>query len=154
MISISFSLPEANSPWRKTWEDAKQGDAARIAEIDLRYKYFGVNVEMIVGDVEVISKKRVITLVDVALSLMHVEKRILSGEDAAFGFTESEEVVQLRRDGDRIVVTSSTRAFRTTVERGELANACSRFCRNAYSCLVDELPALVDNSTVQLMLPK
>ncbi|GGL66774.1 hypothetical protein GCM10010129_07750 [Streptomyces fumigatiscleroticus] len=93
MIHLSFSLPEPGSPWRRTWEVAKQGDPAGLAEIDLRYKFFGVNVEMVVDDVEIISKRRFVTLVDLALSLSHAERRISSGEDAAFGFTESEEVV-------------------------------------------------------------
>ncbi|MBG0855373.1 hypothetical protein I2W78_26880 [Streptomyces spinoverrucosus] len=154
MIHLSFSLPEPGSPWRRTWEGAKQGDPAGLAEIDLRYKYFGVNVEMIVGGVEAISKRRFVTLVDLALSLSHAERRISSGEDAAFGFTESEEVIHLRHDGDLIVVTSSKRAWRVSVEREELASSFSRFLREAYSHLTSEIPGLVTNPVIRQMLPE
>ncbi|MET7528808.1 hypothetical protein [Streptomyces goshikiensis] len=87
----------------------KHGDPAGLAEIDLRYKYFGLNVEMVVGGVEVISKRRFVTLVDLALSLSQAERCISSGGDATFGFTESEEVIHLRCDGELIAVTSSKR---------------------------------------------
>jgi hypothetical protein len=58
VVYISVSLPESDSPWRRTWDGAKQCDPAGIAEIDLRYKYFGVNVEMVVNGVEIISARR------------------------------------------------------------------------------------------------
>jgi hypothetical protein len=154
MIHLSFSLPELSSPWRRTWEGARQGDPAGIAEIDLRYKCFGVNVEMVVGGVEVISKRRFVTLVDLALSLSHAESCISSGEDAAFGFTESEEVIHLRRDGDLIVVTSSKRPWRVTVEPEELAGAFSDFLREAHSRLTSEIPELVAHPVIRKFLPE
>ncbi|MCF6525008.1 hypothetical protein [Streptomyces sp. JJ36] len=149
MIHLSFSLPVPGSPWRRTWEAAKQGDPAGLAEIDLRYKYFGVNVEMVVDGVEVISKTRFVTLVDLALSLSHAKKCISSGADATFGFTESEEVIHLRREGELIAMSSSKRPWRVTVERGELASALSSFLRQAHSCLTAEIPELADNLVVR-----
>ncbi|TWV34719.1 hypothetical protein FRZ03_27985 [Streptomyces misionensis] len=154
MIHLSFSLPEPGSPWRRTWEGAKQGDPAGIAEIDLRYKYFGVNVEMLVDSVEVISKRRFVTLVDLALSLSHAERRISSGEDAAFGFTESEEVIHLHLDGDLIALTSSKRPWRVTVEHEELASAFSSFLREVHSCLTSEIPGLAVNPVIRQILPE
>jgi hypothetical protein len=153
MIHLSFSLPESGSPWQRTWEGAKQDDPAGIAEIDLRYKYFGVNVEMVVDGVEVISKRRFVTLVDLALSLSHAERRISSGEDAAFGFTESEEVIHLRRDGDLIAVSSTKRPWRVTAEPEVLVDAFADFLRKAYSRLTSEIPGLVNNPVIQELSP-
>ncbi|MGY0057720.1 hypothetical protein ACWY4P_14355 [Streptomyces sp. LZ34] len=154
MIRLSFSLPEPGSPRRRTWEGVKQGDPAGLAEIDLRYKRFGVNVEMVVDGVEVISKRRFVTLVDLALSLSHAERCISSGEDAVFDFTESEEVIYLRRDGDLIAVTSSKRPWRVTVDREELASSFSSFLREAYSCLTSKIPGLAANPVVRQILPE
>ncbi|WP_141514535.1 hypothetical protein [Streptomyces zhaozhouensis] len=153
MIHLSFSLPDPGSPWRKTWEGAKQGDPAGLAEVDLRYKYFGVNVEMLVDNVDVISKRRFVTLVDLALALSHVKRRISSGEDAAFGFTESEEVIHLHRDSDLIVLTSSKQLWRLTVEHEELASVFSSFLREAHSRLTSEIPGLAINPVIQKILP-
>ncbi|MFH8746617.1 hypothetical protein ACH4GK_14750 [Streptomyces rimosus] len=148
-MRISFSVPELGLPWRSTWEVAKRDTPEGIAEIDLRYRYFGANVEMVVDDVEVISKRRFVTLVDLALSLSHAERRILSGEDAAFGFTESEEVVHLRRDGDLIAVTSSNHPWRVTVGRGELVGAFSGFVQKVHSLLTSEIPGLSANPVMR-----
>jgi hypothetical protein len=149
MIHLSFSLPESASPWHRTWDEAKQGDPAGIVEIDLRYKYFGVNVEMVVGDVEIISKKRFVTLVDLALALRGVVERISRGEDAEFGFTESEEVVSIRQDGASISVSSSKKTGQASVARGELLEKISEFLQSAHSRLIEEIPELDDNPTVR-----
>ncbi|MER7970711.1 hypothetical protein ABTX35_17260 [Streptomyces sp. NPDC096080] len=69
MIQLSLCLPESGSAWIKTWDAAKQGDPAAISEMGLRYKCFGVNFELKVGDVEIVSKKRFVALVDLSLSL-------------------------------------------------------------------------------------
>ncbi|MEW1640156.1 hypothetical protein AB0469_39615 [Streptomyces sp. NPDC093801] len=152
MIDLSFSLPESASPWRRTWDGAKQGDPAGIAEIDLRYKYFGVNVEMVVDDVEIISKRRFVTLVDLALSLRGVAERISRGEDAAFGFTESEEVISLRQAGDSISVSSSKKPGQASVARGELLEKISGFLQSAHSQLVEEIPELDENPVVRRII--
>lgn len=148
MIHLSFSLPGSASPWRRTWDGARQGDPADIAEIDLRYKYFGVNVEMGVGDVEIISKRRFVTLVDLALSLRDVIERISRGEDAEFGFTESEEVIKFRQAGDIILVSSSKKKEQASVARDELVAELSEFIRSTHSRLVEEIPELADNPVI------
>ena len=154
MIYLSFSLPEPGSSWWRTWEGAKQHDPAGLAEIDLRYKYFGANVEMVVDGVEIISKRRFVTLVDLAISLSRAERRSSAGGDAAFGFTESEEVIHLRRDGNLIAVTSSRHPWRVTVEREELTSAFSDFLREAHSRLTSEIPGLVASPVIQQVLPE
>ncbi|MFD5711395.1 hypothetical protein ACFWHW_13525 [Streptomyces pharetrae] len=154
MIHLSFSLPEPGSPWLKTWDSAKQGDPAAITEMDLRYKHFGVNFELTVDGVEIVSKARFVTLVDLALSLSAVVERISSGQDAAFGFTESEEVIHLRRDDDLVAVSSSMRPVRASVERGELVGEVVQFLRSAHSRLIAEVPELSANPVVQRFSPE
>ena len=154
MIHLSFSLPEPGSPWLKTWDNARQCNPAVIAEMDLRYKYFGVNFELVVGDIEVVSKKRFVTLVDLALSLSGAVKRISSGDDAAFGFTESEEVIHLRRDGDLVTVSSSMRPVQVSVRREELVDEFVRFLRAAHSRLAAEVPGLSANPVIQQFSPE
>ncbi|MEV7026542.1 hypothetical protein [Kitasatospora sp. NPDC093558] len=149
MIHLSFSLPEPASPWHETWDDARRGDPSGISEGDLRYRYFGVNVEMIVDSVEIISKRRFVTLVDLALSLRGVAERISRGEDAAFDFTESEEIISFRRAGDSISVGSSRRPGRGSVAPGELLEKISEFLKSAHSRLVEEIPGLDENVTVR-----
>lgn len=149
MMQLSFSLPGSASPWSVTWDEVKRHDPPGIAEIDLRYKYFGVNVEMSVGDVEIISKKRFVTLVDLALSLRGVVERVSRGEDAAFGFTESDEIINLRQAGDSISVSSSKKPGQASVTRAELLEKLSDFLRSAYSKLVEEIPQLNENPVVQ-----
>lgn len=152
MIHLSFSLPEPASPWRRTWDGAKQGDPAGLAEIDLRYKYFGVNVEMVIGGVEIISKKRFVTLVDLALSLRGAVERISRGEDAEFGFTESEEVIRLSQAGESILVGSSKKQEQASVARNELLAEFSEFLRSAHSQLIEEIPELRENPAIRMIV--
>ena len=149
MIRLSFCLPEPGSSWFMTWEAAKQGDPASISEIDLRYKYFGVNVEMVVDDVEMISKKRFVTLVDMALSISEVVARISRGEDAMFGFTESEDVIRLHREVNSVSVESSRTGKCASVSRDELIDTFSTFLREVHSRLINEVPRLGENSTIR-----
>lgn len=155
MIRLSFTPPAPESPWRRTWEDAKQGDPACLTEMDLRYKYFGANVELVVDGQEVISARRFVTLVDLALSLAHAMRRISAGEDAAIGFTESEEVIHLRRDGEeRIAVTSSKQPWAASVGSEELLGAFSGFVRDAYARLTAEIPGLGANQVIRRLSPE
>jgi hypothetical protein len=154
VINLSFSLPESGSPWIQTWDSAKQSDPAAITEMDLRYKYFGVKFELTVDGVEIVSKARFVTLVDLALSLTVVVDRISSGQDAAFGFTESEEVIHLFQDGDLVTVSSSSRPVQASVERGELVGAFVQFLRRAHSRLTAEVPDLFANPVIQRFSPE
>ncbi|MCX4774487.1 hypothetical protein [Streptomyces sp. NBC_01285] len=154
MIHLSFYLPESGSAWRKTWDAAKQGDPAAATEMDLRYKYFGANFELAVDDTEVVSRTRFVTLVDLALSLSGAAKRISLGEDAAFGFTESDEVIQLCQDGDLIAVSSSKRPVQAFVGREELVREILIFLREAHSRLITEIPGLSANPVIQRIHPE
>ncbi|MFD0883367.1 hypothetical protein ACFQ08_02175 [Streptosporangium algeriense] len=154
MIQLSFTPPAPGSPWRKTWDRAKQRDLADITETDLQYKYFDVNVEMIVNDVEAISKTRFVTLVDLSLSFAYSTKRILSGEDAAFGFTESDEVIHLHNNGNLIIISSSKKPWQVSADRKELADAFLNFSREAYRHLTSEFPLLAKNPTIQSFSPE
>jgi hypothetical protein len=148
VIHLSFSFPERGSFWLETWDSARHGDPAAIGETELRYRHFGVNFELMVDDIEIVSE-RFVTLVDLALSLSWAVKRISAGEDAAFGFTESEEVIHLRQDGDLIAVSSSRHSLRASVERKELIDRFIRFVRAAHSLLVAEIPALSANPVIR-----
>ncbi|MEU0570856.1 hypothetical protein ABZ297_36430 [Nonomuraea sp. NPDC005983] len=117
--------------------------------MELRYKYFGANVELIVDDIEIISKKKFVTLVDLALSVSHAAKRLSSGEDAALGFTESEEVILLRRDGDLVTISSSKRHWRVSAVHEELSDAFNGFVRQVHSRLIDDIPELAANPVIQ-----
>lgn len=97
MIHISCSLPEPGSFWWDSWDKPQLGDPATIAEIDLRYKCFDVNAEMVVNGVEFVSKNGFVTLVDLALSIRGVTERLSRGDDAAFGFTQCSDVIHLRQ---------------------------------------------------------
>lgn len=154
MIHLSFYLPEPGSAWIKTWDAARQGDPAAATEVDLRYKYFGVNFELAVDGTEIVSKKRFVTLVDLTLSLSSAAKRISLGEDAAFGFTESDEVIHLRQDGDLIAVSSSKRPVQAFVGREELVREILIFLRAAHSRLIAEIPGLSANPIIQRIPPE
>ncbi|MEU4769830.1 hypothetical protein AB0H12_42095 [Actinosynnema sp. NPDC023794] len=148
MVSLSFDLPAPSSPWRRTWQAAGRGDPSAIPEIDLRYKYFGVNVELVAGGVQIISKKGFVTLVDLALSLCGVAERLSRGENASFGFTEREEVIGFHLDGETVTVTSSKDPQSAVAARAELLAELGTFVRTAHARLVDEIPALSDNPVI------
>ncbi len=154
MINLSFEIPAPGSPWRTTWDDRIQADPKLVGEMDLRYKLFGVNVEMTIDDIEIISKKKFVTLVDLALSISHATRRLSSGEDAAFGFTESAEVIRLHQDGDLISVSSSKHSWQVSLEREELMEALTEFLREAHSRLTEHLPELAENPVIQRFSPK
>lgn len=154
MIRLSFTPPEPGSPWYRTWDKAKQGDPANATDTDLQYKFFDVNVEMIVNDVEIISNRRFITLVDLSLSFAYTAKRILSGENAAFGFTESDEVIHLHNNGNLVTISSSKKPWRVSVDRKELTDALLNFSQQAYNHLVSEVPPLRENPTIQRFSPE
>jgi hypothetical protein len=146
---MSFALPGPDSPWLKTWERAKDSNPITLGEMDLRYKYFGVNIELIVGDVEIVSKTGFVTLVDLALSLTQVVQQLASGQDAAFGFTESEEVIHLRQRGDTVEVDSSSSSKHGSANREEVGQEIVRFVRAAHARLVTEIPQLSENPIIQ-----
>ncbi|QTR02720.1 hypothetical protein J7S33_27330, partial [Saccharothrix algeriensis] len=155
VIHFSFEVPGAGSFWRDTWDKARQrvGPAA-ISETDLCYKYFGVRAELVVNGVEVISGRGHRTLVDLALCLRHAVNSLSSGEDSAISFTENDEVIRLRCEGDRVVITSSKRDWRVAVDREELVGAFVEFLREAHSCLTGFIPGLVDNPVIREFSPE
>lgn len=154
MIHFSFEPPGPGSPWRDTWDKACQVSPAAISETDLCYKYFGVRVDLAVDGVEVISGQGYLTLVDLALSLRHALSRISSEEDSAIGFTENDEVIRLRREGDRVVITSSKHDWRVSVDREELVGAFVEFLREAHSRLTGFVPGLADNPVIREFSPE
>lgn len=140
MIHISCSLPEPGSFWWDSWDKPQLGDPATIAEIDLRYKCFDVNAEMIVNGVEFVSKNGFVTLVDLALSIRGVTERLSRGDDAAFGFTQCSDVIHLRQTGESIVISSSEKLKRASAARAQLLAQFSDFLRSARSRLAEEIP--------------
>ncbi|MFI6908812.1 hypothetical protein ACIBKY_46645 [Nonomuraea sp. NPDC050394] len=153
MINLSFYLPDPDSAWRKTWDTARQIDPAAVTEMDLRYKYFGVNFELTVDGIEIVSRKGFVTLIDLALSLSHAAQRIASGEDAAFGFTENEEVIHLRQNGDLVAMRSSKRPVQASIGREELVREILNFLRSAHSKLIAEVPALSTHAVIGRIPP-
>ncbi|MFJ2896190.1 hypothetical protein ACIO87_15085 [Streptomyces sp. NPDC087218] len=101
------------------------------------------------GDVEMISKRRFVTLADLALSISGVVARIARGEDAVFGFTESEDVIRLHQDAGFVSVESSRTGKCVSVSRDELIEELSRFLREAHSTLIGEVPLLDGNPTIR-----
>ncbi|MCW5253782.1 hypothetical protein [Streptomyces sp. SHP 1-2] len=154
MIHFSFEPPGPGSPWRDTWDKVRQVSPAAISEMDLCYKYFGVRAELVVDGVEVISGQGYLTLVDLALSLRHALNRLSSGEDSAIGFTENDEVIRLRREGDLVVITSSKHEWRVSVDREELVGTFVEFLREAYSHLIGFAPGLADNPAIRGFSPE
>ncbi|MFG3437737.1 hypothetical protein ACGF0J_10905 [Nonomuraea sp. NPDC047897] len=149
MIYLTFKVPSAESPWRKTWDSVNQVDPGELNEIDIRYKYFGANVHLLIDDVEVVSKKRFVTLVDFALSISHAVKRLSSGEDAAIGFTESEEVIRLHSDDSLVAISSSKHSWEVSVDREEFIVVLTDFLRQVHSRLMAEFPWLAADPVIQ-----
>jgi len=146
---LAFSVPSAESPWTGTWNAVSRISAPEaISETDLRYKYFGVNLEF-VADETMIVGPTVVTLVDTALSCVFALKRVSNGEDAALGFTENDEVIRLQIDGSFVKVRSTKKAVEALVSRDELVAQLSAFVETAYSLLVREVPGLANNPVVQ-----
>lgn len=146
---MSISLPDPGSPWLRTWDDARGKDPATLSETDLRYKYFGVSFRLAVGGIEIVPKGRVVTLVDLMFSLSFVVERISSGEDGAFGFTENDDVIRLRQEGDSVIVSSSKGSAEGSVNREEFLAEAVRFLSECFSRLVAEVPELSINPTIQ-----
>ncbi|MFT9790233.1 hypothetical protein ACMZ5E_28910 [Streptomyces rhizosphaericola] len=154
MIHFSFEPPGPGSPWRDTWDKACQVSPSAISEMDLCYKYFEVRAELVVDGVEVISGQGYLPLVDLALSLRHALNRLSSGEDSAIGFTENDEVIRLRREGDLVVITSSKHDWRVSVDREELVDTFLEFLREAYYHLTGFTPGLANNPVIRVFSPE
>ncbi|MEU6759850.1 hypothetical protein [Streptomyces sp. NPDC046685] len=122
--------------------------------MDLRYKYFGVRAEMIVNNVEVVSKSGFVTLVDLALSVAWAVKRLAVGQDAAFNFTEGAEIIRLRHEGNLITLSSSLKPWTVSVGREQLVEALGEFLRKAHTCLVSDVPELAGNAVIQRFSPE
>ena len=146
------SAPVHSRRWRKTWEAARGVNLANATEVDLRYKSFGVNVSLVMGETEIVSPRRFVTPVDSALSIRNVMESIVRGEDSGFGFTESEEIISFRKEGDRISVISSTKPVRSEVTADELISEFSHFLWSAHSFLLNELPDLGGNAVAGRMV--
>ncbi|NLU80930.1 hypothetical protein HCA58_21735 [Micromonospora sp. HNM0581] len=149
MIRLTFSVPETGSPWRDTWRLPDGSDPASVTETDLRYKHFGAQVEFVIDDMTVISKAGHVTLVDLALSFQSAERRLSSGEDAAFGFTERHEVIRLHGPGSLLSITSSVKPGTAQVSRNELTPELAAFRESVYQALINEVPGLQGNPVVQ-----
>ncbi|MBB1261712.1 hypothetical protein [Streptomyces alkaliterrae] len=149
MIQLTFETPSAGSAWRDTWDSARRVNAAAISELDLCYKYFAVRVELASSGVEILSPKGHVTLVDFCLSLRHVLDGLTSHEDAALGFTESDNVIRIHPENNLIVITSSIPPQQVTVDREEFKRAVEEFLRAAYSQLINHTPELAQNPTIQ-----
>ena len=130
------------------------GDPADISEINLRYKHFGVNFEMMIDDVEIVSREKFVTLVDLALSLSGAAKRISVRENAAFGFTESDEVIHLRCDGNIISANSTKSLAQASVDRKELLDEFSRFLGEVHYRLVSDFPGLSKHPVMRRFSPE
>ncbi|CCB73215.1 MULTISPECIES: hypothetical protein [Streptomycetaceae] len=154
MIELSFSAPDPASPRRKTWQRALQVNPAEIPEIDLRYKLFGGAVKFIANGVEIISTRKFVMLADLALSLHDAASRISRREDAAIGFTESEEVILFHSSGETVTIESSRKSEQSTVSRDELLESLSQFVRAVYRQLISDIPGLVDNPVIQQIGPR
>jgi hypothetical protein len=146
LVIFKYSVPDRTSPWWGTWERAGQGDLASASETDLRYKYFGASVTLSIGGVEVISPKRLVALVDLAFSIRVSAERIASGHDGAFGFTESEEVVRFRREGDLVHVSSSVRSVHAEASADEIVAQFVQFVWSVYWLLIERYPRLRENA--------
>lgn len=151
MIQLSFDIPAVDAPWRATWDRADSVNPATISETDLCYKYFAVHVTFVIDDIEIVSRTRWVTLVDFALSLQYALKRLVAGDDASIGFTESDEVIRLKAENSVFVVTSSKRQWRVVVGLDEVMNAFVRFIGEAYSRLVECVPGLAENPVVRAL---
>ncbi|MFY1598257.1 hypothetical protein [Micromonospora sp. WMMD737] len=149
VIQLDFSVPKPGSAWRETWRLRDGSDPATVSEMDLRYKYFGAQVDFAIDDMTVISKVGHVTLVDLALALRHAEGRLSSGEDAAFGFTESSKVVRLEGPGPVISVRPSVSSESAQVSRQQLVPALATFRESVYQRLIVEVPGLEGNPTIQ-----
>ncbi|ANZ41925.1 hypothetical protein BBK82_44340 [Lentzea guizhouensis] len=149
MVQLSFDVPGAGEPWGDTWTLPKGSDPAAVSEIDLCYRYFGVRVRFVVDQVDVISDRRYLPLVDLALSLVNATDRLSAGRDATIDFTESEEVIRLRVEGSQVAITSSKRAWRAVAGREKLVGEMRNFLRGAYSRLTGQVPGLAENPVVE-----
>ncbi|WP_411104985.1 hypothetical protein [Streptomyces sp. cmx-4-9] len=153
MIEFSFTLPEPESPWHTTWDRVQQVNTADISEMDLRYKHFGVRAQLTINDVEVISNRGFITLVDLALSVSWVGKCLAAGEDSAFNFTEGAEVIRLHVEGDRIAMSSSVKPWATSVAREQLLEAFAELRNEAHACLTARVPGIADHPVIRRFAP-
>jgi len=149
VITLSISLPDPGSPWLRTWDDVRDKDPATLSEMDLRYKYFGVDFRLAVGGIEITPQGQVVTLVDLMFSLLFALERISSGQDGAFGFTENDDVIHLRQESDSVIVSSSKGSVEGSVNREEFLGETVRFLSECFSRLVAEVPELSVNPTIQ-----
>ncbi|MFD5620937.1 hypothetical protein [Streptomyces yangpuensis] len=154
MIHFSFTLPDPDSPWRETWDRAEHANPADISEMDLRYKYFGVRARLTVDDVEVISDRGFVTLVDLALSIAWAGKQIAAGHDSAFNFTEAAEVIRLHADGQRIEMSSSVKPWTVTVARDQLLGEFTKLRQEAHACLITQVPGLAEHPVIRRIPPE
>lgn len=149
MITLSISFPDLESPWLRTWDDVRGKDPATLSETDLRYKYFGVGFRLTVGGIEIVPQGQVVTLVDLMFSLSFALERISSGRDAAFDFTEYDDVIRFRQESDSVIVSSSKGSVEGSVNREEFLGEAVRFLGECFSRLVAEFPELSVNPTIQ-----
>ncbi|WP_159391226.1 hypothetical protein [Streptomyces viridochromogenes] len=80
--------------------------------------------------------------------------RLSSGEDAAIGFTEDDEVIRLRREDGLVEITSSKHQWRVSVEREGLVGAFGDFLREVHACLAENVSGLADNPVIKRFSPE
>ena len=119
-------------------------------EAELRYRLFLGDVALRVGDANFSADWGWVPILDFALGLEYAARELLHGKnEALFEFTESDSVIQFRRDEGDVVVSASYAPDTTVVNLEDLVKAAVEFRKRVVDDLLLIHPQLRMNSTMR-----
>jgi hypothetical protein len=122
-------------------------------ETELRYSLFLGDIVFSVGDADFNAKWGWVPVLDFALGLDHAVGELLQGkEEAEFEFTESDNVIRFRRDGEDVSVSASYAPHRTIVNLEDLVYAVRTFRKRVVNDLSLIHPQLRMNPTMRNLM--
>lgn len=124
-------------------------DAAGLAAADettLRYEAFLGDLVIRGGGADLSAPWGWVPVLDFALCLLDIVGRLRDGDgEAAFEFTESDDLIRFRRVSDEVEVSSTYSAGSFTCPTPEFVRSAAGFCARLARELQESYPALRDN---------
>ena len=149
MITIDYKLS-------KIWNQAaNRFDLASADESAFRYNLFLGDMIFRVNECDLSAEWGWVPVIDFAASLRYVSSELEQASDAesTLDFTESSSMVHFQRHGDSVTISADYAACQADIPLSEFVTVVNEFSHRVLAALLQEHPALMQNSALRELLP-
>lgn len=133
------------------WDrESSQRDLRAADNMTLRYDLFLGDFVFKVGDADLSTHWGWVPVLDFAIALRLIARRLAAGSDAieTFEFTESDAEIVFRRTGQVVEIEADYAEAKGQTSVSELSKQAERFCSRVVRELTDRYPQLAENAIV------